>query len=305
MTPAWKDFERLVARIEEAMAPMGATVKSPDRIIDKETGQSREVDAAIRYTVGTVPVLITIESRDRVAIQDVTWIEQLIAKRHSVGAAITVAVSSKGFTGPAVNKAAAAGIQIRTLTEATADEFVQWLRFQTVVRNVNECSLADFGIGIYDGPNGPPSQKTELTAEAQKSFREQQIRAPILIRNSDGNRYHIENFLIEWEKHNGSFFPPNLPTDGTKARRNLHQPLPPNAFHVETTAGNYDVKILHISLWLSCSQRLVSPSTLAQYSDRNALLVQTAEWMLTDNVRLSLHRDLTSGETKVRMTSSK
>jgi hypothetical protein len=76
-------------------------------------------------------------------------------------------------------------------------------------------------------------------------------------------------------------------------------------FHVETTNGNFDIKILHISLWLSCSQKLVPASTLAQYSDPGKPLAQTAEWVLTDDMRLSLHRDLSSAETKVRVTSDK
>ena len=287
------------------MAPLGATVTSPDRVIDKDTGQSREIDATIRYQVGTVPVLITIESRDRVAIQDVQWIEQLIAKRHSVGAAVTVAVSSNGFTGPAVKKAEAAGIQIRTLTEATAEDFVAWLKFQNVVLNINEWSLADFGIDLYENDQGPPPQDMELLPEVQKLFQEQQALAPILIRNSDGNRYHIQNFLIEWEKRNPPIFPANLPIDGSKVRQDLHQQLPQDAFHVETTNGNFDIRTLHISLWLSRSQRLVPASTLAQYADPTKPLVQTAEWAITENMRLSLHKDLASGETKVRMSSLK
>ena len=48
--------------------------------MDKITNQPREVDASIRYQVGSVPILITIECRDRVAVQDSTWIEQLVQK---------------------------------------------------------------------------------------------------------------------------------------------------------------------------------------------------------------------------------
>src|SRR5690606_18790303 len=64
-TPAWKAFEQLVARIEHQVAPKGAVVRSPDRLPDRHTGQLREVDASIRFTVGTVPLLITFECRKR------------------------------------------------------------------------------------------------------------------------------------------------------------------------------------------------------------------------------------------------
>ena len=51
----WRDFEKLVARIEKLLAPSGASIKSPDRLPDKTTGQLREVDGTIRYQVGSVP----------------------------------------------------------------------------------------------------------------------------------------------------------------------------------------------------------------------------------------------------------
>ncbi len=65
MSKDWREFEKRVARIEAALAPSGAVVKSPDRVRDLVTGSYREVDASIRYKVGTVPVLITIECRKR------------------------------------------------------------------------------------------------------------------------------------------------------------------------------------------------------------------------------------------------
>ncbi|MFZ3213579.1 MAG: hypothetical protein WA188_18900 [Terriglobales bacterium] len=302
MAAAWRDFEKLIARIEQAMAPSGAVVKSPDHIPDKLTGGLREVDASIRYKVGTCPVLITIECRDRSSIEDVTWIKQLAEKKRSVGASITLAVSSAGFTGPAIQKASASGVEIRTLAEATADDFVQWLKFQNVVLDVSEWSLANLGLDLYDGPQGAPPQDTELTPSTQQSFREKGPLAPILIRNSDGARGCIQGILAGGTKLWGSFFPGNLPDDGTKVPRNLNIPVERNTLHVETTNGNFDIRIIHISLWLSRSKRLVPVSRLTEYSDPSSPLVQTAEWNLMDKVKLSLHRNLESGETKVRVT---
>ena len=78
--PAWKEFEELVARIEETAAPRNAIVKSPDQIADIVTGTKRQVDASIRYLVGSVPILITVECKKRSRRQDVTWIEGLVTK---------------------------------------------------------------------------------------------------------------------------------------------------------------------------------------------------------------------------------
>lgn len=70
--PEWREFERLVARIEADAGPRGLVVISPDRIRCKVTGRLREVDASIRSRIGTAETLITIECRRRAAIQDVT-----------------------------------------------------------------------------------------------------------------------------------------------------------------------------------------------------------------------------------------
>ena len=72
--PEWREFERLVARIEADAGPRGMTVTSPDRIRCKTTARLREVDASIRSQTGTVEMLVTIECRRRADIQDVTWI---------------------------------------------------------------------------------------------------------------------------------------------------------------------------------------------------------------------------------------
>ena len=85
-TPEWREFERLVARIEGALRPAGARVRSPDKIPELRTGKLREVDATIRSSVGTAPILITVECRRRKVKQDTTWIEQLASlhKRRSL-----------------------------------------------------------------------------------------------------------------------------------------------------------------------------------------------------------------------------
>src|ERR1700722_2279651 len=99
--PAWKQFEQLVARIESDASKEGLKVVSPDRIRCKITGRKREGDASTRGRIGTADLLIAIECRKRHTKQDVTWIEQLAAKRDSIGASCTIAISLHGFTAAA------------------------------------------------------------------------------------------------------------------------------------------------------------------------------------------------------------
>lgn len=83
--PEWLQFQDLVASIEKHLAGKDARVVSPDRVADRRTGQSRDVDATVRLKVGDKDILIAIEYRDRTAVPDVTWIEQLIGKPYASG----------------------------------------------------------------------------------------------------------------------------------------------------------------------------------------------------------------------------
>src|SRR5690242_7148666 len=142
----WREFEKMVARIEESLAPKGAVVKSPDKIRDLVSGRMREVDASIRFQIGSTPILITIECRKRKGVQDDTWIEQLATKRGKIGAAKTVAVSSTGFSESARRTAQLYGIELRSLTDRIEEEIVQQflsgLKFSLIVTEYHTRSIA-------------------------------------------------------------------------------------------------------------------------------------------------------------------
>lgn len=122
----WREFEQLVARIEAIASPKGAIVKSPDRLPDLVTQRTREVDASIRYRIGSVDILITIECRKRSRKADDIWIEQLATKRSKIGAAKTIAVSSRGFSDSAAQTASHHGIELRTLSEVSSKDLEDW-----------------------------------------------------------------------------------------------------------------------------------------------------------------------------------
>jgi hypothetical protein len=130
--PVWKQFENLVARIERVLAPKGAIVKSNDWLLNHVTGRKRQVDASIRYSIGTTPVLITVECRKRNKGQDDTWIEQLVTKRVNLRASKTIAVSSTPFSPQAIATAAHNLIEIRRIHEITGTEIECWLNIKNV-----------------------------------------------------------------------------------------------------------------------------------------------------------------------------
>lgn len=61
-----------------------------------------------------------------------TWIEQLAEKRDSVGSNAAIAVTWSGFSGPAVTKAAAKRVELRTVESVSAVDVAHWLSIETV-----------------------------------------------------------------------------------------------------------------------------------------------------------------------------
>ncbi len=200
-TPAWRKFERLVALIETHLVPSGAIVTSPDHIQDKTTGQSREVDASIRYEVGSIPILITLECRDRTSEEDVMWIEQLIAKRESIGATATVAVSSSGFTQPALAKARSHGIETRLLREVAEEAIRDWAQKLQIVVVRGQFGLGQLRVAFKTSPNNP---QPELHPDMKAEYAKGDVEYKFIKQVSDGSLLSIGDLLRDAELQAGN-----------------------------------------------------------------------------------------------------
>lgn len=118
-------FERQIHRIHELLENSGAVVTWNDRIPDPDNPkQKRQVDITIRRGQH----LTLVECRLHGAPQDVTWIEELIGRRQSLGADAVLAASSSGFTSGAIAKAHSYDVATRDLLELTDDEVRSWSR---------------------------------------------------------------------------------------------------------------------------------------------------------------------------------
>lgn len=133
-----RDFEQLIEKLEKILLPEKAVIASPDFIVDKITGQKREVDISIKMEVGSVPILIIIECRDRQADQDTTWIEQLYTKTCDLNANKVIAVSSSGFSDNAVTKATHYGMETRTYGEISAEDIKDWCKIEFITTHTQQ-----------------------------------------------------------------------------------------------------------------------------------------------------------------------
>jgi hypothetical protein len=105
------DFQKLVFAVKKA-AGKDAIVKESEFLIDKITGQKREVDVYIESVVAGHKVVVCVECVDEGRAASVTWVEEMMAKHEALPTNCLVLASRKGFADTAVTKAKALGIQL-------------------------------------------------------------------------------------------------------------------------------------------------------------------------------------------------
>ena len=245
--PDWRKFEELVARIENAAALHGALVKSPDRIRDLVTGVLREVDASIRFRVGTVDVLITVECRKRSRKADDTWIEQLAMKRIKIGAAKTIAVSSKGFSESARLTAANHGIEIRTLEEVTVTDIESWFLSGGAVHMFREVENVQCVVFLRDNNDQPEERGLKIPDPNVPIFVHDKIQSPFPV---------VVLFQVLENMDPEAFW--SIPLDGTKTKLSFTMNFPPNDLAMGTEHGLRFVHHAHISALVSYQSKAFS-----------------------------------------------
>jgi hypothetical protein len=117
-----QDFEELIEKLEKILATNDIQVERNVQIYDDEIEDTRQIDVLLRIKTGAYEFIVIIECRDRSAVEDVIWIEQLAAKGKAVHASKTVAVSSSGFTKNAIKKARKNGIILRKIDDFIASD---------------------------------------------------------------------------------------------------------------------------------------------------------------------------------------
>jgi len=272
--PEWRRFEELVARIEADAGPLGLTVVSPDRIRCNITNRLREVDASVRMKVGTADVLITIECRRRGLKQDVTWIEQLAAKKQGIGAARTIAVSSSGFSPEAGAAARHHGIELRELSEVSAEDINQMMRLDFVLFAHKRCAsvrvtLRPFREGPWLLPD--PSEPELLLPETTDLF------APIFRNIVSGAMWSINDLWLQLQDTTDPFA--GLEKGGPPVVRTACFPYPGNVA-AETPAGEVrlgDV-LLSIGLWLELEQVDFESARKVEYKAPSGETLQRVEF---------------------------
>lgn len=149
-----RELEETVSLLHNILSKNECEITSPDFLRDKITGQQREVDISIKLNVGSIPLIIIIECRDRQSKEDSMWIEQLATKCMNLNVQKVIAVSSNDFTQPAKKMAKHYGIETRTLNQIDCDDIKSWFlgdSLELVIRHSEIINMHYFELIDYDG----------------------------------------------------------------------------------------------------------------------------------------------------------
>lgn len=293
-----KEFEELAARLEAALAPEGARVKSPDRIRDQFTGQYREVDASIRYTIGSSDILITIECRDRSRTQDVTWIEQLATKRVHVRADRTIAVSSSPFTEAALLAAKTHGISTRLISEVTDADVRSQVDTLEVSINSTNIAIRQLQLNYVDQIDPSPTlsdtaaQAWESNGWDAKIFRvdvshdlsslDDLIKVAARPNTADAKPFRAQpSPQPKLDQTNGTnLLLPHLvdvPLDGPTVERNLELIFEHEKVFVSTNVGWKQLLSIAVMLGISRSRQQIPASRVGSYATEERVITNFSE----------------------------
>jgi len=287
MVSDWRDFEKLVARIEETLAPKGAVVKSPDRIRDMVSGRMREVDASIRFDVGSTPILITIECRKRSAVQDDTWIEQLATKRQKIGAAKTIAVSATGFSASAAQTAKHHGIELRTFEDRIEEEIVQQFlsgfKITLLVTDYAARSIA------YELEGGNLLSPERLGDDLIASIKNDGLAAVVATEAGTGYPLTLDGILRRVDDR-------EVPEDGKPVKTKIEVTFAPRTMLVSTKDGPQFIHRIEVIAEFARRQVPMPAKGLYEYAAPDRTLSQTidAVGQLSDSEGVRMLVDISS-----------
>lgn len=274
----WREFERLVARIEADADPHGIVVKSPDRVRCKDTARLREVDATIRSKIGSSELLVTIECRDRSKVQDVTWIEQLASKKQAIGAALTIAVSSRGFSSDAEKIAARHGIMLRQTQELALSDLSPLLGLDLVVFWHKGCSCT--GVAVRSFRQGEGDTRPEVDEADYYLPSDTDIFAEIFHDDAEGTRWSINSIWLEVQESLDPYAEIEKAAPAELRTARIHYP---GTVSIETPKGSMRLGhvFLGMAIWIEPEFVSIQDAQKTHYSDKGGVSIQRVEFSST------------------------
>lgn len=121
-----------MAHLEAFLGHQGIRVQSPETFY-KEGKRMGEIDVTLRGDFGSSNIFVGLECRDRPSEppQGSPWIREVAGKRDQFGAHNIIAVSSTGFTAPAIEAAEELKVDLHVLEDVNKLNASDW--FQAII----------------------------------------------------------------------------------------------------------------------------------------------------------------------------
>lgn len=302
-------LERLVELLERCLAPDGAEIKSPDFIPDRVTGRPREVDISIRMNLGSIPVLIIVECRDRGDVEDVLWIEQLATKRDDLNAAKAVAVSTSGFSRSAEDKAKFYGIETRRIDKITSDDIRDWFEGGDMIVYLRKSVIHSVTVDIES--NLPDNIEIQIDENIAGHLTKPDLEADVFICKEDGKACSLSTVFLSMPQDGNNDIYRGVPNNGSNIRRTLVMNFPDSRkrYQLPTKSGVLDITRITfvVDLWIERSS--IPIKHIYAYMSPETSLVQAVEYEVDIEGKrkiISLHRGSQSGQISIdiRATNS-
>jgi len=126
--PKWRRFEKLVARVQEDLAP-NAVVTHNNKIKGCDSSELRQIDVTVKQKVGQYDMLIAIDCKDYKRAVNVKDVEQFIGLIKDIRANKGVMVAANGFSSTAKRIGEKAGLDLYRLFDAEAYD---WKAYATI-----------------------------------------------------------------------------------------------------------------------------------------------------------------------------
>lgn len=169
-----RKLESIVTYIESLRLPEGWTITP--RVLRKSEagGTGGELDILLKGKVGTIDLTWLIECRDRPSAgpAPASWIEQLYGRRHRYNLSKVTAVSTTGFSRPALELASKLGIDTREFRELSCAEFKSWPELVGMMHRTDLLNLqrVEFGVNTT-----PATHTMDSLAEAMQRDQANQV----------------------------------------------------------------------------------------------------------------------------------
>jgi hypothetical protein len=221
-----------------------------------------------------------VECRRHSARQDVTWIEQLAAKRRNIGAALTIAVSSSGFTSEATHLAAREGISLRTVEELPEQELQELLSPVTQV----DPSIEIVAVGIVLRSAGEMLGPSTFPFDIQRLLEFEPNNALIFRDTALARKMSLNDvFRAAYNLHGTRVFD-GVPHDGSWVTKQVSLTLPDDTLYFDSTETAEAIESITLRVKMSIRSTVIPAEVAVRYKGVAALTaIRHAEYQFPDS----------------------